>query len=338
MPANDASIATAWFSPSLNLVRIARLPGLPEAMVGARAHDWLSSMGIARRMAERGLADGLPPVGEGVGPDAIIPAGAYAVALDAMLDGSIEALDLADDLGAALAALIATLVLGPADARAARPDWPDAHWARWARVRRIALGGGIVSGRLGARMRQGAIDRLPAYGAADLDLRLAADPETLVLRGVAARLPDGRVVLVDAGHTSIKPAIALVAAGRPAAITRSAPIPTSAVLSSHRGAALADRLADIAAEAAGAAEVAAAGFAIAAYTDADGQPIPGPGAYPSLAEVPLAARLAARLEERLGRPVLVSVAGDGESAAAAVRGEADAAIVLGTAIGSGLNV
>jgi hypothetical protein len=48
--------------------------------------------------------------------------------------------------------------------------------------------------------------------------------------------------------------------------------------------------------------------------------------------------LAGRLADALGSPVEVRVGGDGAASAAAVRGLADAAIVLGTAIGSGLNV
>lgn len=327
-----------WFSPSLNPVAFARLPALPGGFAGARAGDWLSSMGIARRMAERGLADGLPPVADGFTAAAIIPAAAYPVALDAMLDGSADARALADDLGVALAALIATLVLAPEHARSARPEWPPEHWARWGRARRLALGGGIVRGRLGARMLEVAQLRLAAFGVPQVEAWIADEPDALVLRGAAASLPDGRGVLVDAGHTSIKPALADIAGGRLVILQRRAPIATASVLQVYRGAALADRLAEIAVDAAGTEPIIAAGFAIAAFTDGLGQPIGGPGAYPSLAEVALVPHLEARLAERLGRRLGVRVAGDGDAAGAAVRGHADAAIVLGTALASGLNV
>ena len=48
--------------------------------------------------------------------------------------------------------------------------------------------------------------------------------------------------------------------------------------------------------------------------------------------------MADRLRDRLGYPVTVQAVNDGDAAAAAMAGAADAVIMLGSAIGVGLNV
>jgi hypothetical protein len=324
------------FTPSLNRAVLAALPGLPPELRGARAFDWLSSVGIALRVRERITGVELAPVPAGLGADALIAAAPYPRLLDGMVAaGDGRARRLADDLGAALAGLVATLRLGPEDARAARPDWPDEHWARWAAVRRVGIGGGVVAGTLGPRMVAAAVGDLPGLGVGDVELRLVDEPGTLVLRGAGAGLPDGPTVLVDAGHTTIKCARARIVGGRCSALEPVAAVPPPR---DQRGAALADHLADLASGVVEGA-VGSAGFVVAAYTDDEGQPLAGqPGLYGSLGQVPLASHLAARLADRLGYPVFVRTAADGDAAARALLGVADAAIVLGTAIGAGLNV
>jgi hypothetical protein len=325
------------FTPSVNRSIIAGIPGLPAGLSGARAFDWLSSVGIARRVRERLPGIDLAPVPDGLGPDVIIAAAPYPRALDALVAaGDPTATGLADDLGVALAGLVAVLVLGPPEARAARRDWPVEHWERWAAVRRIGLGGGIASGALGRRMVTAANAWLPRLGADDARLAVADDPGSLALRGAATRLPDGRAVLVDAGLTSIKRGLADVHGGRCVTVTTMSAV---APPGRPRAGALADFLADAAADVVPGPSVSSAGFAIAADVDATGQPPAGqPGYYGSLGMVPLERRLADRLRDRLGHPVAVAAVNDGDAAAAAMAGAADAVIMLGTAIGVGLNV
>jgi predicted NBD/HSP70 family sugar kinase len=106
-----------------------------------------------------------------------------------------------------------------------------------------------------------------------------------------------------------------------------------------RAGAFADFLADAAADVVQGSSVSSAGFSVAADVDPTGQPLAGrPGLYGSLGTVPLPRRLADRLGDRLGCPVTVQIVNDGDAAAAAMAGEADAVIMLGTAIGVGLNV
>ncbi len=325
------------FTPSVNCSIIAGIPDLPPGLRGARAFDWLSSVGIARRVRERLPGIDLAPVPDGLGPDVILAAAPYPRALDALvMAGDATATVLADDLGVALAGLVVMLVLGPAEARAARPDWPAEHWERWAAARRIGLGGGIASGALGRRLVASASAWLPRLGAGEVRLELADDPGSLALRGAATRLPDGRAVLVDAGLTWIKRGLADVRGGRCVTLTS---MPALAPPLGPRAGALADFLADAAADVVRGSSVASAGFAVAADADATGQPLAGqPGLYGSLGTVPLARRLADRLGDRFGYPVAVQTANDGDAAAAAMAEAADAVIMLGTAIGVGLNV
>ena len=313
------------------------LPDLPAALRGARAFDWLSSVGIARQVRQRLPGIDLSPVGGGLGPDVILAAAPYPRALDALVSaGDGRAIALADDIGVALAGLVAMLVLAPPDARRARPDWPAEHWERWTAVRRIALGGGIVSGELGRRLVASAVAWLPSLGAGTIRLRLADDPGSLALRGAATRLPDGRVVLVDAGLTWIKRGLADVQRGRCRTLTTMAAVAPPLGL---RAGALADFLADGAADIVQGERVVAAGFAVAADVDSAGQPLAGqPGLYGSLGTVSLERQLVDRLSGRLGYPVSVQTVNDGDAAAAAMAGEADAVIMLGTAIGVGLGV
>jgi hypothetical protein len=324
------------FTPSVNRSIIAGIPDLPAELRGARAFDWLSSVGIAHRVRERLPGIDLAPVPDGLGSDAIIAAAPYPRALDAMvMAGDATASALADDLGVALAGLVAMLVLGPRDARSARPDWPAEHWERWAAVRRIGLGGGIASGELGRRLVASATAWLPRLRAGEVQLRLADDPGSLALRGAATGLPDGRAVLVDAGLTWIKRGIADVHGGRCVSLSTMAAV---APPLGPRAGALADFLADAAADVVRGSSVSSAGFAVAADVDATGQPLAGqPGLYGSLGAVPLERRLADRLRDRLGHPVTVQAVNDGDAAAAAMAGAADAVIMLGTAIGVGLN-
>ena len=334
---SPAMAEMSGFTPSVNRSIIVGIPDLPAGLRGARAFDWLSSVGVARRVRERLPGVDLAPVPDGLGADVIIAAAPYPRALDAMvMAGDATALALADDLGVALAGLVVTLVLGPPDARAARPDWPAEHWERWAAARRIVLGGGIASGALGRRLVASATTWLPRLGGGEVQLRLADDPGSLALLGAATRLPDGRAVLVDAGLTWIKRGLATVHDGRCVTLTTMAAVTPPL---GPRAGAFADYLADAAADVVQGSSVSSAGFAIAADVDTIGQPLAGQkGLYGSLGTVPLARRLADRLGDRLGYPVAVQIVNDGDAAAAAMAGEADAVIMLGTAIGVGLNV
>lgn len=323
------------FSPSLNRAVLAALPGLPPEMAGTQAFEWLSSVGIARQMLLNLATSGLPDVPDTIAPHNLSSGAPYPVRLDELLKaGETDALALADTLGTALAALVATLILAPADARMARPEWPASHWACWQAVERLGLGGGTVSGVLGHHLLRVAGEFLMHWGV-PVTLFIPPEPLYLPLRGVARPLPDGPAVLLDAGHTSVKRALAQVCGGEVVQLHPQPSLPAPLYLS---GPGLAAFLAEAAAELA-TPDTRHFGLSLAVYTDGQGQPLETEGwRYASLGSLPLVPTLEQHLGQGLQRPVQVRVSHDGGAAARALDGQADAAIMLGTSLGSGLNV
>ena len=339
------------FNPGLNPVALADLAGLPPGTAGSRANQWLGSWSIGQRMAERSevlaaaveLAGGaavltpLPTVQEH--PTAtmeLVERGAPWPALLGTLvaQGHSPSLDLADDLGRVLGGLVVTLVSGPAESRAARPEWPPARWESWSRVRRVVLGGGIVAGALGERMLVAASDWLSHVGS-PVDIALARDPAGLVLRGAATGgVPGGHDagLVLDCGGTTLKRAV--LRAG-----TLSLRPPSPAPVAGLAAYEIIDRLVAAAAELdpPGDGPLGLA-CAVATYVDPSGQPYAGQlGPYAPLGSVDLVGELAHRLRARLSREVTVRVRHDGASALLGARDDdpaVDAVIVLGTAIGN----
>lgn len=325
--------------PGLNRVTLGEFPALPDGLAGTQAHEWLATWGIAARMAQRFPALGLPPAPASVNPVSSQGYAAFPLALDGLVHrGDPQALAFADDLGRALGALIATLHHAPAGARAARPEWPDSHWARWQAVRQIVLGGGILSGALGQRLVTTARMWLPRLDAQAITLHLSAQARLLALRGLARQLPDGPAVVVDAGHTAIKRAAAEVRGGEVVALT------SATLLRAPGGGLGPDTLLDAltAALQGGCPEgvpVSQFGLSLSLHMDAAGQPIPGAAsgsAYGALADTALPADLSRRLSGALGRPASVLVQHEGRAAVHGLPGM-DAAILLGTSVGGAVS-
>lgn len=255
-------VPSQTFHPGLNRVPLGHFGGLPDGMAGSLAHEWLAIWGIAPRMrAELGTAD-LPPipaarkrdiarlclqrlprrtqelpgllrscVGE-VHARKMRVCSLYPEALnDRLARGDPRAAAFAERLGIALAALVATLKLAPAESRAARPDWPEAHWDRWGQVNAIVLGGGVLDGTLGQHLASTASGWLPWLGAGGVRLHLFAQPRLLMLHGAARQYREGPVLVLDAGHTAIKRAYAEVWAGEVRALRPAPLVPTPYELS-----------------------------------------------------------------------------------------------------------
>lgn len=332
-------------SPSLNRTVLADFPGLPGGMAGSRANAWLAAWGVARRMATRPeVRDAIarrapstsPVLGVGSDPVEATVSSAWAAALDGLArTGDDAGCRLADELGIALGDLVATLVTGPPGARAARPDWPSSQWERWASVRRIAVGGGLVRGALGGRMVCAAQDWLARTGV-PVGVDLVERPEGLVLRGAAALLP-GAGVVVDCGSTTVKSAVRRGAPGDQLVADASVAAPQGS------GSQILDAITEVVAGRAPAAPGSAVLFvtiAVATYVDETGQPYAGQlGPYAPLGDLDLRAELESRIRHAVDRPASVRVVHDGAAALLGARDDdpgVDAAIVLGTSIGSGL--
>lgn len=310
------------FSPSLNRAVLADLPGLPAGMAGTQAHEWLASWSVARLVRER-----LPPFLEG--SDAASPR-----ALSGLVErGNLDALALADDLGAALAALLATLHLAPGEARAARTEWPASHWDRWGRVRRVGVGGGMVRGALGERMVRTAQAWLPDLGAGGVAVFRAGRSHLLPLLGAARQLPDGPAVLLDAGHTSVKRASGVVREGIVVSLTEAPALPAPLNLTpTDLLVFLVEAVADLSPS-----KSFSLGVSLATYMDEQGQPYSNQGGlYGPLGALPLVPTLERKVRKRLDSLTALSVSHDGTAALQALSGGADAAVVLGTSLGVGL--
>lgn len=345
----SAEFARRWlrFTPSLNRMILADLPGAPAGVAGTRANDWLTTWSIARHLAAdadlleeaRGIRPGLAtlPSAPEVTAELMDAAIDYPAALDALLAPSGRprtdpASALAQRLGTILGLLLATVTIGPEETRRAHGEWPAQHWERWAEVRRIALGGGVLRGRLGVVITDSA-SRFLADLASPARLVLVDDPRSLVLRGAAHRIGEG--VALDCGGSTIKRAVAH--RGRPGDID-TVPAP-GRVAAEEVIETIAVAAAPLIATWPGPDPVPLS-LAIATYVDPDGQPYADQlGPYAPLGNLDAPAALRAASTRHTDRAVEVLLAHDGASALSGARAEApdtDAAVVLGTALGSGL--
>ncbi|MEO5744848.1 MAG: hypothetical protein ABIQ53_09715 [Terracoccus sp.] len=331
-------------SPSLNPTVLGDLPGLPAHLAGTAARDWLATWSIARSMAarrdivaaltEHGLV--VTPLPDGVGVSAALmeAAASWPTALDALVvAGDSGAMCVADELGDALAALVATLLTAPVDAQRARPDWSAQDWHRWRSVRTVVIGGGVVRGMLGAHVVDRAVAQLQQMGVA-VGLTRAPDAAGLGLRG-AASLLRGSGVALDCGGTAIKRALVWCDPGGRQVETLE-PLPAPGRVGAQE---VIDAIADAVAQAASPGPVEVV-LAMATYVDGTGQPYAGQlGPYAPLGEIDLRAGLAEAIGRMVNGRATVTVIHDGAAALLGARVEqpdADVAIVLGTAIGCSL--
>ncbi|MCA0290330.1 MAG: hypothetical protein LCH82_01485 [Actinobacteria bacterium] len=330
-------------------MQLADVPGVTEGFSGTQGNAWLTTWAIAWLMdAEPGLVARLRESGVDlptlpsrteVTPELMTAATRWPPALDLLLragpaaPGYDAASAVARRLGSALGALVVTLVTGPARIRAQRPDWPSGRWSAWAAVQRIMLGGGTIRGELGHLLVSEAQEVVDLSGVG-VTVHRAPEPESLVLRGVAATVGDG--VAIDCGGTNLK--ASRVRHGRPVGGVQVIPSP---------GRVSADDVLDTIVRSllpllVPGAEIVPVALALATYVDETGQPYDNQlGVYAPLGHVEIQsafAKAGARHTDRRLAPVFVH---DGAAALAGARltdPQADAAIVLGTAIGSGLTI
>ena len=336
-------------SVSLNRVRIVDLPGvaLESSVKGKTAYELLSAQALTPYLREHAGALGLDA---GLSDGVDLP-----VAFDRCFEADDEhiraaAEDAAGHFGRRLGYLILTLKRGDAANRRAREEWDDSYWAYWASIREIWLGGGLVSGHLGRRLRQYAQTVLAEAGATDCALHLSAYPSVLPLVGAArCFLPESQAGLVfDFGQSYIKRACALYESGTLVALRLLSPLATGraglAEDSADQSRRWAERIIDVmadtwqAARLSGLAPAPVMVASIASYV-VDGQPAAyDRGIYAQLRAISdnLGRWLAQHVGERVERPVEISLLHDGTAAARTYAGTAHAAVImLGTALGIG---
>ncbi len=341
---------------SLNRVTIVDLPGcaLDDEVRGQRAGDLLSAAALGRYALAAAADLRLPPA---FAEDTLATRRGLPVFVDACLISPDPAQRAAAEalgrrLGRNLGHLLLALRRGDAVNRAARAEWGPEEWTRWGRVQQVWLGGGLLSGRLGARIVAHARSFLAETGSPE-EPRVAASPwgRELPLLGAARYLPAGagHALCLDFGHTAVKRACVRVVGD---AIREMHTFPPVDIPLDWQIAHAGDRattgrwlLAFMAETVAGTAQRArAAGLhpraeimvAVASYVD--GGRLPAQGFYTTLMALADDARplLAGAIAELAGSAPRVRLIHDGTAAAACHAGAADTVVIVaGTALGLG---
>jgi hypothetical protein len=330
-------------SASLNKTTFADAGFIDAGLRGVPAYDMLSAQALRRQIAAAAPALRL---------DSAVASGRDLLpAFDALLAAPDEAVrstaaELAQRFGRYLAFLILTL----SDRDSKPGSEAAAYRAHWSTIRRVHLGGGIVSGRLGPAMRDAAIDVLHAAGRNDLRLDVALNAGVLPLVGAARSVSPGvkAALVCDFGSTNAKCAFALCESGALTALRLLPRAPVSLPADagpSVRAESLASFMIEtlVSAWRAGRGAGVPLGYQIGASVAAyvrDGHPIE----YGADAGYYLLRRLGAnasealsqRLSDNLGDTLRVTLTHDSSTAARAVAGaERCAVIMLGTSLGVG---
>lgn len=341
---------------SINRVRIEVLPGvaMDETVRGRSAFELLSTRALAELAWQQAEALRLPPALRARTRAAGAGLPRY---VDAALGGEDPgprraAQSITRRLGRNLGHILLALHRGDEANRALRPDWDDKEWERWAGIRRVWLGGGLMSGDLGAAIAAQARAFLAGAGAATAP-QPALSPWRghMPLLGAARYLlaENGDALLFDFGHSRAKRARARLQEGAITGLHLFEPLPVDMpwleTFPSHNAESGREVLAFIAAvvartrrecEAQGGALLPDLMLVVAAYVR-EGRFL-GNGLYANLNQLAADARplLETALRTSSGHPVRVHPLHDGTAAAAVHAGEARTAVLLvGTALGVG---
>ncbi len=259
---------------------------------------------------------------------------------------------IGERLGRNLGHIVLALHRGDEANRLARPDWSPDEWDRWSGIRQIWLGGGMMSGKLGAHIVQQAQAFLAEYGGSDCpQLGLSPHKSAIALLGAARYLPNavGHHICLDLGQTLIKRARVTLTAGTITQVRHHQPLAADWDNLGELGkpnAVRGRRVLDIVASAIVQTidDVRKEGLrlgeeimlSVAAYVR-DGQLL-GNGVYAQLTflDADTEVLVADAVEARTGISARVHFIHDGTAAAAMHAGETDTAvIVVGTALGIG---
>ena len=198
------------------------------------------------------------------------------------------ALEIARTLGTRLGWLLATLVGNDAQTQQANPDKPAAYWTHWSGIRKIYLGGGLVSSKVGDMMATEAQATLQQLtNAAHYEVIRVAHPEYLPLMGAARIVEAGsRASILDFGGSYVKRAIAHYDAnGSFNRLQIRDSMPNDFEETGNNAQHVFERMADIIVQSYTGLDSPTVPVSIAAYVDAQGQPrlVQG-GTYAQLAQ------------------------------------------------------
>lgn len=310
----------------------------PDSVRGKSGYELLSSLALNSLIEQHASPDSYPAE-----MDARMAWFYQQVAAGAPFTAGV-----AETIGARLGYLLLTLLLNDDATYQANPDKEAAYWSYWSQVHTIHLGGGMMSGTMGAQVAEQA-QAIVRHQAALSDYAVfpAAHPRILPLLGAARLVQAGLAALVlDFGGTFVKRAIAhLTTQGLiHFQILDSLPsnFPAVTVETPEDARPIFERMVDIIVQSCVGVDADTIPVSIAAYVDGRGQPLlTQHGIYMNLAQlasdVPQA--LSAAVSERVGRKVKVRLLHDGTAAALFYAPQEHAAVLmLGTALGSGYPV
>lgn len=174
---------------SINRVKLIDTPGLPNEWRGQTAYSLLGREFFIQRVLQ-------------AFPD-LARSNDVPMTFDQRLaEGHPDAVQVASEMGAKLGYVLLTLKRGDPLNRQARPEWDESYWTHWAGIERVIIGGGLVSGQLGARM----IEQANAILNRAYVLERSICGATLSLVGCARHAPpEAKPMLVfDFGQTAVK--------------------------------------------------------------------------------------------------------------------------------------
>ncbi|MBE5927367.1 MAG: hypothetical protein E7270_10435 [Lachnospiraceae bacterium] len=331
---------------SLNKVVLAKLPisGIEDSIEGKTVKEVFGARIIIREIKEK--ADALNICVENY-KEMDLPK-----LLDEKIDeGNEVAIGIADKYGKRLGLMLLVLKTGLAENRAARSDWDDEHWEYWANVENVIIVGGLASGSMGNRIIDKAIEVFDKAGIPCYNIIKNINSSKIGAKGCLTQITgDEKVHIVfDLGHTKIKRVIAVNENGNNRLIelesAKSINMEWSVEDSQERRRQaeelheyLVNTILDAYYEAEKYGHV---GWEIvismASYV-VDGKINDTRGGYAKLNELGdnYAAVLAAELERRLNRSIIISLIHDGTAAALYYKGyENSVCITAGTSFGVG---
>lgn len=337
-------------SASLNRLRIMNIPGIevdPEVR-GKTGYELVSTQYITTQILKS--ADQLRLTAEEIsGEQRQIP-----ILLNRCLDSDdmnvrSAAMGIARSFGRNLAYLLVTLKRGDLVNREARPDWDSSYWDYWATIRKIWLGGGLLSGEMGTLVLAAMHELFAEIPNEVYAVEIEPHGVLLPLIGAATSAPGGTTgaVVLDFGGSFVKRAYAVyeddvlvelhTLPQLPAPRDASADEDESAayVIESMMTAFL-DSLHSVFAKDLVVSRIIPT--SIASYIDGGQVADRQGGKYTLLRQITDNASrfFTAAVSAKLGVPVEITLLHDGSAAAAAYAGEPDTAVImLGTALGVG---
>lgn len=196
---------------SLQRVIIAALPGVPAEIAGRPASEICSRDALARLVFD--TADLPAPAPERLGDQLAELRSSPDAATRNLAGRTLRA------YGARLGALLATLKHPSTPTLQGATRARCAYLEHWLGIERVWLGGGLLAAAGAADTLAGAQRFLSRSGTV-LELRVGRWPAVLPLLGAArlAQPHDGRALVADAGHSTIKTAVAVIHGSALAAI------------------------------------------------------------------------------------------------------------------------